>query len=285
MTPTLGILALLLAQPAAAPAPTARPGAAGWIVASASAAHRAGQRLRHGATVSASLGGTTTVLTRGHCLAVLAPGASLRLSAPAPGQRCSVRVLKGWVRLTGPTARAPIAVVLGKTTVTLRGRGIARRDKVTGLCVLSGKAEWVPTYPPTSTSRPPGPLATVPGGGSKFNSVGPTQCVWLSAGVETIGRYSPAVAAADRQRTSSVYGYKSPATAVAIDLSRELKDLSVASHGSAESGGDVEGGGQSMCLETGAESNAVDPESAGTDVTKPPPPTQLRLRINIVRRP
>jgi hypothetical protein len=53
--------------------------------------------------------------------------------------------------------------------------------------------------------------------------------------------------------------------------------------GEAGSGSNVEGAGQSMCLETGSEGSAADLGGGGVDITKPPPPTQLRLRIRIER--
>ena len=70
-----------------------------------------------------------------------------------------------------------------------------------------------------------------------------------------------------------------------LDLAREVAALASKALGGAQGGSDVEGGSQSMCLETGAEGEGlgVDPSSQ-IDVTKPPPPAQLRLRIRLLRR-
>lgn len=250
---------------------------------------RPGQQIQRGRVVKAPARGIpVALLTKGGCLVRLAAGAAVTLGAPAAQTRCSsVRVVRGRVRLLAPKVKGAgpaLAVALGKHRVTLTGEAFARHDGVTGICVNRGRARM--TSPPSPRPTPAPPAAKTPATSPvKPSGVGKGQCLWLTAGGATAGSYAAAAAARDRKRTAGHYGFASPAAGVTVELQKEVASLAVSVHGGSKDGSDVEGGGQSMCLETGSESNVIDPGSSGADITKPPPPTQLRLRVILRRAP
>jgi len=266
---------------------------------------RPGQKIPRGQVVKApARGAAVALLTTGGCLVRLAAGAAVALGAPADQTRCSsVRVVRGRVRLFAPKKKGAgnaLAVLVGKHRVTLSGEAFARHDGVTGICMNRGTARLTSPLPsprppsPTGTARPqspaPTPRPTGPAGAAppvttppKPSLAGKGQCLWLTAGGATVGQYPDAAATRDRQITADHYAFASPAVRVTVDLKKEVASLAVSVHGGSSGGSDVEGGGQSMCLETGSESSAADLGSSGVDITKPPPPTQLRLHITLTR--
>jgi hypothetical protein len=195
------------------------------------------------------------------------------------------------VRIWAPARKGggpALGLTLGVHRLTLSGEAFARHDGVTGLCVNRGVARVAPGAPPTPA--PPAPATPAPGGTASPptkplpDSAKTGQCLWLSASGNTHSAYAAAAAARDRQVTASTYRYRVPAAAVTVSLDKELAGLSAALHSGAGGGSDVEGGGQSMCLETGAEGSAADLGSTAVEVTKPPPPTRLRLILILERR-
>jgi hypothetical protein len=255
---------------------------------------RPGQAIGRSHVVRApTRGGPVTLLTTGGCLVHLSAGAAVTLGPPTKTSGCStVRVIQGRVRLGAPgrkSTQPALTVVLGKHTMTLTGEGIARHGAVSGLCVNHGKLRLItgPKPPPTPTRTPaptPTPTPSPSPMPSQPSSASAGQCLWLTASGATLSAYKTAAAARDQKSTAMTYGFATPRTAVIVDLKKELASLSAALHSGSGGGSDVDGGGQSMCLDTGGEGSAADLGSSAVEVTKPPPPTQLRLLLDLKRR-
>ncbi len=250
---------------------------------------RTGQAIGAGKTVRAPThGASVTLLTTGGCLVRLAAGAAVTLGPPTKKTRCStVRVIRGRVRLGAPASRgAPTALTLalGKYTVTLTGEGVARRDGVNGVCMTRGAARVTNPPQPQPATAPTGSVSSAPTPKPPPSSAGPGKCLWLSASGITRSAYPTAAAARDLKSTANTYDFATPPATVTVNLNQELDTLSAALHSGDRGGSDVDGGGQSMCLDTGGEGSAADLGSSAVDVVKPPPPTQLRLLLTLQRR-
>ncbi len=68
-----------------------------------------------------------------------------------------------------------------------------------------------------------------------------------------------------------------------FDLNKDVARASARIRSGKGGSSEVETGSQSMCLDSGSDGNAADLGSS-VDVTKPPPPTQLRVRVTLNRR-
>ncbi len=239
--------------------------------------------------------GPVTLLTTGGCLVHLSAGAAVTLGPPTKNSGCStVRVIQGRVRLGAPARKSTqpaLTVVLGKHTMTFTGEGLVRHGAVSGLCVNHGRLRLIISPKPTPSLSPspsptptPTPTPTPSPTPSPPSIAGAGQCLWLTASGATLGAYKTAAAARDQKYTATTYGFTTPSVAVTVDLKKELASLSAALHSGSGGGSDVDGGGQSMCLDTGGEGSAADLGSSAVEVTKPPPPTQLRLLLDLKRR-
>jgi hypothetical protein len=90
--------------------------------------------------------------------------------------------------------------------------------------------------------------------------------------------------ARDRELFSAHQGLSSQVVLPRPDLAKELARLKERGISGDKGGTEVEGGGQSMCLETGGEGGAGDIGTGGSvEIVKPPPPTRLDLRV-VIRR-
>lgn len=270
---------------------TGAPATAGQVV--SGPGYKVGQAVKVGQTVRAPTGGApVAILTRGGCLLRLIPGSRLTLTAPSAQTRCTgVRVLAGRVRLLAPGTRGKgpaLTVSLGVRRLRLTGEALARNDGVQGLCVRRGKARLQQLAPPaTAPATAPTPAPTSPPSAPPrpvVSAASKGQCLWLTKAGTTRSTYAEAAVDKDRKAAPSSYGYPTPKIVLSIDLKIELASLTAAVHSGAAGGSDVEGGGQSMCLETGSEGSAADLGSSSVEVTKPPPPTQLRLILTLQRR-
>jgi len=256
---------LILAWVPAAPGP-ARVVAGG--------AHTPGSPLPS-ALVTAPAKGGLELLTTGRCLLRLAPGASLRLESIAPGTTCPrVRLLKGHVRIVAPAKRS-LHVLLGRHTMAVRGDVEARRANVSNFCAHSGSVRQVlaPRPPPVAApSKKRRPVVASKG-----------QCLWVTPAGIGASPYAPEIAAAEHRSTGTLYDFASPTTPVRFDLNKDVARASARIRSGKGGSGEVETGSQSMCLDSGSDGSAADLGSS-VDVTKPPPPTQLRIRITLNRR-
>ena len=88
----------------------------------------------------------------------------------------------------------------------------------------------------------------------------------------------------DRELFSANHGIGINVVLPRPDLAKELARLKERGISGDKGGTDVEGGSQSMCLETGSEGGAGDIGTGGSvEIVKPPPPTRLDLRV-VIRR-
>ena len=262
-----------------------------------------------------------TVLTRGRCLLHLAPGSRIRLGQPAPGTRCPAVTLEaGRLQVLAPRGAGPALHLRlgGRTVIWRHGVGRARlAGGVRGACLQRGRLEIA------RSSRAPARGAEPTGGKVRDHvTVDAGRCLWLDAqdevtvserkdpdatqtGATRAGAAQTDAAQTDAAQTDaaqtdaaqagrqaakarpaslgSPYLYRTKLPPLTLDLNAEVASLKARVLGEASSGSNVEGAGQSMCLETGSEGSAADLGGGGVDITKPPPPTQLRLRIRIER--
>ena len=268
---TLGLWAA-----AASPATAGPPGAR--ILPTAGAPQ--GRAVPLGSTLATGPQERLSAVTPGGCLLRLEPQTRVRLDPAAPGTRCpALRLERGRLGLVATRAARPATVItLGARTVRWHhGTGLLRREgRVQGVCLRQGQADVTgvgaapPPTPPTAKTPP------VP-------RLRPGRCLFMGSGRATESAFGEAAA---RPVLRSSYGWRTPTLPLHIDLAAEVARIRARALSGAERGSEIEGGGQSMCLETGGESGAADlGGSGGVDIVKPPPPTRLRLHIDLHRSP
>ncbi len=259
---------------AASPATAGPPGAR--VLPTAGAPH--GRAVPLGSTLTTGPRERLSAVTPGGCLLRLGPQTRVRLDPAAPGTRCpALRLEQGRLGLVATHGARPATVIsLGTRTVRWHhGTGLLRREgRVQGACLRQGQAavNGVGTAPP-----PTPPVAKKP----PVPRLRPGRCLWLGTGRPTESAFGHEAA---KSVLRSSYGWHTPTLPLHIDLAAEVARIRARALSGAERGSEIEGGGQSMCLETGGEGGAADlGGSGGVDIVKPPPPTRLRLHIDLHR--
>ena len=249
------------------------------------------------------------LLTSGRCLVRLAPGSLFRLGPPAPGARCPTLHLSSGVAsvlaerppmkgtataspaTSATTSAATVAMMLslpGGTITFHHGVGILRASAARqGLCLEHGLAALTgsPTAPATPGASPAAPTTpAAPAAPAAPVEAKAGQCLWITSGAPVTNRYAEKAVAQDHALCQAAPALRLPVVLPVPDLAKELSLLRERGMGGERGGAGVEGGGQSMCLETGGEGGAGDVGTGGSvDIVKPPPPTRLNLRV-VIRR-
>ena len=273
------VAALWLAQPPPAEEP---PQVVGWVLSGGSGAAdqavgapvRAGQRIRV-ATGHRPL----ELVLDGDCVARFAPGAHATLSkATDPGDCPSPRLVAGTAELfvsaqpkrdrglAGRVGGVLFQVLSGHVFLTAAGE----RSRV---CVVQGDARLDTPESALLAASAPAPVASK------------GQCGEARGQVIGLSSYGAEALAAARQATEPTVEWPAPEGPAPYDLAREVERVRARGAGSGTgAGSEVEGGGQSMCLESGSDSSAADVGQGGSlEVVKPLPPAQVQLRIQLRR--
>lgn len=260
-----------------------------------------GTALSSGQRVSTGPGERVELLLGGRCLLRLAPSTTVELGSRGPLMECGAIRLKGgalWIA-TEMGERHALMVHLPRGSLTLKGGMAVARSQGVGdtLCLASGLGGYTTLLTTRATGSGQGGEGSEQEAADKGTAPPETvvakvhhgvfaagQCLMLGSTGKTVAPYAPVAQAADRELGEAPYAFATPVVSIRVDLGREVSRLAERALAGDRGGAEVEGGGQSMCLETGAEGSAGDLGSTGSvEIVKPPPAARLRLRVPIER--